>query len=366
MGEHQSAKTSRPPSCVTVLASFGLHTNRMMDGFVWQSRSLLGATEFCDKRDQDERPDFAESLDELNNFSIALGVFLWLAGMLALVPQHIKMWRTKNSAGLSFYMLFLSNICQFSAVLNAFILKFPQFQACFETGILDCTPSLLTLYQLLGAWVATFPVFVWFLLFFHRTPEFKTDPKQMDRDWLIARALFIGFIFYALVMSGIGILMLWVFGECGSPTLNYGWGVGILATAVTFIQWSPQIWKTWKLKAVGAFSILTLAIQAPGTMVVVYFLLFVASEDVSTWLSYFTAGVQQLVLLALLLYFEFWYSRRHGKAVALSEEETMPISIQTTKDVEGRGTDEDTARETENEGEIAKGKEERVDRYSDF
>ncbi|ELR14976.1 PQ loop repeat-containing protein [Acanthamoeba castellanii str. Neff] len=293
-----------------------------MEGFVWQSRSLLGATEFCDKKDQDERPDFAESLDELNNFSIALGVFLWLAGMLALVPQHIKMWRTKNSAGLSFYMLFLSNICQFSAVLNAFILKFPQFQACFETGILDCTP------------------------------KFKTDPKQMDRDWLIARALFIGFIFYALIMSGIGILMLWVFGECGSPTLNYGWGVGILATAVTFIQWSPQIWKTWKLKAVGAFSILTLAIQAPGTMVVVYFLLFVASED-------------QLVLLALLLYFEFWYSRRHGKkAVALSEEETMPISIQTTKDVEGRGTDEDTARETENEGEIAKGKEERVDRYS--
>jgi hypothetical protein len=34
------------------------------------------------------------------------------------------------------------------------------------------------------------------------------------------------------------------------------------------------------IQAVGAFSILTLAIQAPGTMVVVYFLLFVASEDV--------------------------------------------------------------------------------------
>jgi hypothetical protein len=91
---------------------------------------------------------------------------------------------------------------------------------------------------------------------------------------------------------------------------------------VTFIQWSPQIYKTWKLKvrracvpsvlcfswcppslidtlipiprvlrvwlasrsghlqAVGAFSILTLSIQAPGTMVVVYFLLFVSGEDV--------------------------------------------------------------------------------------
>ncbi len=49
--------------------------------------------------------------------------------------------------------------------------------------------------------------FVWFLLFFHRTPEFKADPKQMNRDWLIARALFVGFIFYALIMSGIGYIL---------------------------------------------------------------------------------------------------------------------------------------------------------------
>jgi hypothetical protein len=42
--------------------------------------------------------------------------------------------------------------------------------------------------------------------------------------------------------------------------------------------------------------------------------------------------VQQLVLLALLLYFEFWYNRkRRGETGAISEEETLPISIQTTK-----------------------------------
>jgi cystinosin len=336
-----------------------------MEGFVWQSRTLLGATQYCDKKEQDERPDFAESLDEMNNYSIALGVVLLAASVLALVPQHIKLLRTKNSAGLSFYMLFLSNVCQFSAVMNAFLLKFPQFQACFETDFFECTPSLLTLYQLLGAWLANFPVFFYFLLFFHNTPEFKTDSRQMNRDWLVARGLFIGFIFYALAISGVGILLLWVYGECGSPTLNYGWGIGILATAVTFIQWSPQIYKTWKLKAVGAFSILTLSIQAPGTMVVVYFLLFVSGEDVSTWLSYFTAGIQQLVLLALLLYFEFWYKRGQKKEAGddedtplNSEDERNPISIQTTKNWEGRGTDEDTARETETDGEVAKEKEE--------
>jgi len=307
-----------------------------MEPIAWQSRRLLGAKEYCDKKNQDLTTDFAESLDELNDFSIALGVFLWIAAMLALVPQHIKMWQTKSSSGLSFYMLFLSNVCQFSAVVNAFVLKFPQFQACFETNIFECTPSLLTLYQLLGAWVATFPVFVWFLLFFRRTPEFKSDPKQRERDWVVSQVLFVVFLFYALASSGIGILFIWVYGECGTVTTTYGWGVGIMATIVTFVQWSPQIWKTWKLKAVGAFSILTLSIQAPGTMVVVYFLLFVASEDVSTWLSYFTAGIQQLVLLGLLIYFEYFYNR--GEKVLTSmdpdKEETKPITIQTNQDEE--------------------------------
>lgn len=44
---------------------------------------------------------------------------------------------------------------------------------------------------------------------------------------------------------------------------------------------------------------------------------------VSTWLSYFTAGVQQLVLLALLLYFEFWYSRYVVSAAALCRGPVM-------------------------------------------
>lgn len=121
--------------------------------------------------------------------------------------------------------------------------------------------------------------------------------------------------------------MLWLFGECGSPTLNYGWGVrptkdlllhpGVsthTCIRVAFVGGHPGhgcdlhsveppdlenveaqgasppsaarayvIGLTpWPraTQAVGAFSILTLAIQAPGTMVVVYFLLFVASEDV--------------------------------------------------------------------------------------
>jgi len=281
--------------------------------------------EYCDLKDDNQRPDFAESLEELNAFSISLGVFLWIASMLALIPQHVKMWQTRSSVGLSFYMLFLSNINQFSSVINATLLKFPQIQACFEVGILECSPSLLTVYQLVGIWIVTFPLYIWFLLFFLRTEEFKADPKQRDRNWLIARILFLLFIAYAVIMMGIAISFLLAFGECGKPTINFGWSVGIASIATTFIQWSPQIYQTWRLKAVGSFSILTLAIQAPGTLVVVYFLAFLSNESVSTWLSYLTAGVQQLVLLALLVYF-WWKNRKKSspESMPIKDEENYP------------------------------------------
>lgn len=55
--------------------------------------------------------------------------------------------------------------------------------------------------------------YIWFLLFFLRTPEFRLDPEQRNRDWLLARSLFIAFIAYALIMMGIGYVHLLMYPE---------------------------------------------------------------------------------------------------------------------------------------------------------
>ncbi len=68
-------------------------------------RNLLAAVdEYCEKQWANLDPDYAESLEELNAFSITLGVFLWIAAMLALVPQvlnkicHTFYWRLSSVA----------------------------------------------------------------------------------------------------------------------------------------------------------------------------------------------------------------------------------------------------------------------------
>jgi len=94
-----------------------------------------------------------------------------------------------------------------------------------------------------------------------------------------------------------------VFGDCAYVTLGFGYTMGIVSTVMTFIQWAPQIYSTFRSKSVGSFSILMLLIQAPGSFVIIYFLIFVSHESISTWLSYVSAATQQLILLALLYYY---------------------------------------------------------------
>lgn len=47
-----------------------------------------------------------------------------------------------------------------------------------------------------------------------------------------------------------------------------------------------------------------LCIQAPGSFIIIYFLVFVSKESISTWLSYASAATQQVVLLVLLVYYD--------------------------------------------------------------
>lgn len=299
---------------------------------VQPQRALLeksGPEKYCTNLDKDLEEDvsFEDSLEDMNEFSITLGVLLALGAMLSVVPQHIKMWKTRSSEGLSFYMLFLGNICQFSSALNAIILKFPQLEACGEVGVVKCSPSLLTIYQLVGVWMVTFPVYWWFLLFYLRTDSFKKNMGKRRRDFIIAWLLFAFFVAYVGLTSLLAGVFIGALGDCAQTTIDYGWSMGMLSTATTFVQWLPQIYKTWRIKSVGSFSILTLGIQAPGTMIMVYFLLFLAGESVSTWLAYFTAGCQQLVLLALLMYYNFKNKLPCFRKPEIQDDEEHPKKI---------------------------------------
>jgi len=241
--------------------------------------------------------DYVHVLLHMNTKSIILGIFLVVGSIASTIPQHAKIWKTKSSVGLSYLWLFLANVNQFSAILTAVITKFPQVQACDHVGIGSCLPSMLDVFQLVSIWVFTFPIYIWYL-------KFANPSTISKKDWLWARILFVAALAYMVITTLLAAVFIHKIGECEKLTLWYAQSLGIFSTVITFVQYVPQIYATFKTKSSGSFSILMLLMQAPGSTIIVIFLVFISHDEVFVWLSYVSAIIQQVILLCLLIYYD--------------------------------------------------------------
>eukprot|EP00026_Physarum_polycephalum_P009651 Phypoly_transcript_09780.p1 GENE.Phypoly_transcript_09780~~Phypoly_transcript_09780.p1 ORF type:complete len:286 (+),score=16.56 Phypoly_transcript_09780:480-1337(+) len=239
--------------------------------------------------------DFAGVLVDMSALGIVYGVFNIVGSGISTIPQHIKIWQTRSGAGVSFMWIFIGSVTIFSATLNAVVLKFPQEHACYVLGVNRCLPSLLALIQLAILFIFTFPIFIWCLRFM--------DPTISRTARITGWALFFIFLLYMLISTGIAFLIIHLRGECSTAALTYGNVLGYLSTVLTFVHWSPQLYTTWKRKSVGSFSIIMLCLQVPGAIAIVVFQIFISKEQISTWMSFLCALIQQTILLIMLLYY---------------------------------------------------------------
>ncbi|EAL69929.1 hypothetical protein DDB_G0275297 [Dictyostelium discoideum AX4] len=267
--------------------------------------------------------EFEGVIVDMNIGGVLLGIFLLVGCCFSIIPQHIKIVKTKSVVGLSFLWMFLGNINQFSGFINMFVLKFPQVQACSTLGFARCGPSLLSLFQSFGIWLFSFPIYILYLIFAPNDLKFieKTSLKDLSsarKEYRLAQLFFLMLVmFLSSIILVVGILVSDIVGTCTHTTYIFGYGMGMLSTIITFVQWSPQIYKTIRDKAVGSFSIIMLCIQGPGSLINLYYLIFVSKESVSTWLAYLCSSVQIFILLGLLIFFD-----RRNKRIARELKES--------------------------------------------
>eukprot|EP00736_Rhodelphis_marinus_P010990 Rmarinus@m.14667 len=233
-------------------------------------------------------------LHHLSSFGTALGVALCIGTALSMLPQHIKFLSNKSSVGVSYIMLFMGNVNQFAAVVNTIIMKFHELQACQEVPLSECTPSVLTFVQMLFLWAFYFPLYIWFLIYL--------DPAEREIRSHASRLLAV-FLLFALVLSVVAATMLKEIGPC-DETRTLAYGLGVMCTIITLVQWTPQIYHTYKAKRAGSLSLLMLYLQAPGSLIVVYFLAIESRESASLWFATLMSAIEQLILLGMLLYYQ--------------------------------------------------------------
>ena len=71
-------------------------------------------------------------------------------------------------------------------------------------------------------------------------------------------------------------------------------------------------------------SLAMVAMQAPGSAVIVFFMAVVTKDNVTTWVSYLASAIQLFILLFLLIYFECKQRRAKKAYAALTKDSINP------------------------------------------
>ena len=139
-----------------------------------------------------------------------------------------------------------------------------------------------------------------FLLFFPRTPS---DPKSKDEPtYRLAITVFLASIVHLVLTFLLSVIVIYLYPSHLSSWAHF---LGIFGTCLAAVQFLPQIWTTWKLKAVGSLSIPMMCIQTPGSFLGVGSLAArFGWEGWSTWGIYLVTGILQGCLLAMGVTFE--------------------------------------------------------------
>lgn len=228
--------------------------------------------------------------------SAIVGVFLIAADFISYYPQHRKILKYKSTQGVSATAILLGLIGSYSTLLNALSLQWDQLDCCTTLPFLQCQVVLLSVYQLSAGLINLVMLVVWFWWYFPR--------RESPREWSLFCGQLIAFFGLWIVLgTAICLSLLRVGGSTSTAVRGYAYFLSVIAMMVDFIHWAPQIYLTYKSKATGQLSIITLMIQVPGAFLVIYFQASLYGESVSTWISYLSSGLQQAILLVMCFYY---------------------------------------------------------------
>ncbi|BFU21570.1 PQ loop repeatcontaining protein [Entamoeba histolytica KU27] len=266
----------------------------------------------------EENPDgeFSESdfdfVPDLSTLSFTIGLVIMIGTILSVIPQYVKLIRTRDSSGLSPFYLLIQFINQVTTVANACITNATYIHSCVYIGFSQCFPVLVSWTQIMLLAMVYLPQIFFYLLFYPNKKEFILFKLPLICLPIV--------IIISIICLGTVPLLEFTDGECGDITGGFAFVYGIIAAVCVIIQWSPQIYMTFRRKAAGALSMLMLSITAPGMTVLTLYMIFITKQPFSTWLSNAASAVQQLILLSMLVYYELLLPRFKHK-----DQEKAPL-----------------------------------------
>ena len=286
--------------------------------FLLISYAFAGAEEVC--TDEGSHSDDWWFVPDLNWFEILVGATIIIFTFIATAPQIFKIIKRRSSEGVSAEYIFFLAINQIFSFTNSTIFNYPYMESCPHVGYDVCIPALLT-------WGHIFvSVLVYFIMF---TSLFVFFENKSGKRWYVVIGyyiFYIAFIIFSVAMISLAIVQ---FGNCSTFSQTYAKIFGVCAMIVTFIQYLPQLWTTFRMKTSGSLSLFANIIQVGGFVVIICFMGFVTKQNITSLLGFMVSLVLQSVLTFMQLYYDYipkWLGKKKAdgetQALITNDEET--------------------------------------------
>ncbi|CAL5970778.1 PQ_loop repeat-containing protein [Hexamita inflata] len=247
--------------------------------------------------------NYTKHLVPVDVTTIVLGFIVLVGTVISIIPMNIKLFMTKSVTGISFAMLLLVDYNQWSIVVSLIMAQFSKIMACSES-ISKCWANLISLYQAIAQFFFYFVYHTQYL--FYEAKELGIQSKIV-RNHIIQYSIFV--VFMILTIPGIVVPGIF-YGPCDSVYTSFGIVFSAIASITICIAWVPQIYTTYKLKAVGSFSISAMVMQCPGCAIT----LIVTIMSGNSWYTW-VAWIITVLLLFILTYLLIKYDCINKKAL---------------------------------------------------
>jgi uncharacterized protein with PQ loop repeat len=213
-------------------------------------------------------------------------------------------------------------IATLALLLNVVCLRWEYLTCCAVLGSARCQVVLLPVYQVGVGILNTLPLFVAYVLLRENGDDRQAVPSAVRRrlcprgnpDVWARNALILFLAAFAFPMVLTTALLVSLRGGEGVSTISFGATLGGISGIMSGLMWIPQIVYTIRHRDGGSLSLLMLCIQLPGNFAAVYFQAIVEQEGITTFGPYLASGLEQLVLIFILVYFRVRAYRLRRKA----------------------------------------------------
>lgn len=235
-------------------------------------------------------------LTTLDGFGMFTAWILILGTLISYTPQYYKIYKNKNTHGISESMLIFGIYSSYLNVLGTIQENLYELNNCGD----NCFNNIIPIIQLFSPCLCAIIFYIFYIIYYvdENSLELESESESISN---VRKKAFTNFIIILLILIYffISINFNYNFNNNSGKILN------IFSTIFSLIMWLPQIYKTYKLKDNQTLSLVALLIHSIGCLITIIYQSVIIMQPIWIILCYIVGFLSESSILIMSLYFKY-------------------------------------------------------------